>query len=139
MGQRYASQHPRDELYQNLPEPLSQDQSIADYIDAWFIQRFLGVTGQWNANDVTAPNQLRATFPRRRGGMGFTTLNDVIPGAFAATVLECLFPRGLTDHGTPQDGGVSLRTSSTVFNRMMPYWSENDRRRDAPADATQRL
>ena len=63
----------------------------------------------------------------------------VIPGAFAATVLECLFPRGLTDHGTPQDGGVSLRTSSTVFNRMMPYWSENDRRRHAPADATQRL
>ena len=47
--------------------------------------------------------------------------------------------RGLTDHGSPQDGGVSLRTSSTVFNRMMPYWSENDRRRDAPADATQRL
>ena len=77
--QHLKAQHPRDELYQNLPEPLLQDQSIADYIDAWFIQRFLGVTGQWNANDVTAPNQLRATFPRRRGGMGFTTLNDVIP------------------------------------------------------------
>ena len=109
-------------------EPSPPGQSIIDY--AGFNEEFLGVTGQWEAEDVTVSNKLRTTFTRRRGGMGVTTLNDIIPGAFRATILEFLFPRGLTDHGTPQSEGVSLLTSSTVFNRMLPFWSVNDRRRN---------
>ena len=100
--------HPTDSEYQDLPEP-AQGQSITDYIDAWSEAEFLGITGQWKEEDIIAPNRLRATFPRRRGGMGFTTLKDVLPGAFAATILECLYPRGLNVLGAPKREGISLR------------------------------
>ena len=87
------------EKYRNLPE-MTDDQSIIDYIDSWFLESFLGVTDMWEARNVSAPNQIRATFPRWRGEMGFAALKDVIPGAFAAAMLECFFPRGLTEFGT---------------------------------------
>ena len=63
--------------YRNLPETLDEHQSMVNYSDSWFLEQFLGVTGMWEADDVNAPNQLRATFPRRRGGMGFTTLKKM--------------------------------------------------------------
>ena len=50
--------------------------------------------------------------------MGFTTLNDVIPGAFAAAMLECFFPRGLAEFGTPQGGDIGSGLSSPVCNRQ---------------------
>ena len=72
---------------------------------------------QWPEEDIIAPNRLRATFPRRRGGMGFTTLKDVLPGAFAATILECLYPRGLNVLGAPKREGVSLRAGCPAIDR----------------------
>jgi len=109
---------------------------MVNYSDSWFLEQFLGVTGMWEADDVNAPNQLRATFPRRRGGMGLTTLKDVIPGAFAATMLECFFPSGLTEYATIQTGDISLGFSNPVCDRQMPYSSVPARRDSNPQDAT---
>ena len=127
--------HPTDSEYQDLPEP-AQGQSITDYIDAWSIAEFLGITGQWKEEDIIAPNRLRATFPRRHGGMGFTTLRDVLPEAFAATIEECLYPRGLTALGAPKREGISLRAGCPAIARMIPHWSLEDRRAHIPANAT---
>ena len=69
--------YPTDSEYQDLPEP-AQGQVIIDYIDAWSKAEFLGITGQWKEEDIIAPNRLRATFPRRHGGMGFTLLRDIL-------------------------------------------------------------
>lgn len=53
--------------------------------------------------------------------MGFTTLKDVLPGAFAATILECLYPRGLNALAAPQREGISLlQAGCPVIDRMMP-------------------
>ena len=68
--------------------------------------------------------------------MGLTTLKDVIPGAFAATMLECFFPRGLTKDATPQTGDISLGFSNPVCDRQMPYSSVPARRDSNPQDAT---
>ncbi len=122
--------------YRKLPETTDRNQSAIDYIDNWFMKQYLGVTGQWQAEDVNLPNQFRTTFPRRRGGMGFTTLKDVIPGAFAAAMLECLYPRGLNESAEPQNGDISLRLSCPVIDRMMPHWSKEERRLNIPPTAT---
>jgi hypothetical protein len=46
-----------DDKYRNLPETLDDEhQSITDHIDSWFLERFLGITGVWEADDVSAPN-----------------------------------------------------------------------------------
>jgi hypothetical protein len=29
---------------------------MVDYIDSWFLEQFLGITGTWEADDVDAPN-----------------------------------------------------------------------------------
>ena len=68
--------------------------------------------------------------------MGFATLKDVIPGAFAAAMLKCFFPRGLTEFGTPQSVDIGLGVSSPVCNRQMPYWSLQARRENIPSTAT---
>ena len=68
--------------------------------------------------------------------MGFTTLKDVIPGAFAAAMLECLYPRGLNESAEPQNGDISLRLSCPVIDRMMPHWSKEERRLNIPPTAT---
>ena len=134
--QELQGRNDTENIYRNLPETADEHQSIVNYIDSWFLEQFLGVTGMWEADDVNAPNQLRVTFPRRRGGMGLTTLKDVIPGAFAATMLECFFPRGLTKDATPQTGDISLGFSNPVCNRQMPYWSVPARYGSIPPEAT---
>jgi hypothetical protein len=68
--------------------------------------------------------------------MGLTTLKDVIPGAFAATMLECFFPSGLTEYATIQTGDISLGFSNPVCDRQMPYSSVPARRDSNPQDAT---
>ena len=81
-------------------------------------------------------NRLRTTFPRRRGGRGFTAQSDVIPGAFAATILECLYPRGLNEQVEPNRGGFSLRADCPITDRMMPHWYLADRQRNTPENAS---
>ena len=95
-SQESLPRYPDDKKYQNLTEP-PPDLSTIDNINFWFLEQFLGITGQWTAKDVIAPNRLRTNFPHRLGGMGFTTLGDVIPDDSHVPIHPSLTSRQMTE------------------------------------------
>jgi len=117
--------------YSRLHSPDPQ-QTIIDYIDSWFWKQALQVTGRYKADMLQREDKIRFTFPRRKGGMGFSLLSDVLPGAFAAAFLECLYPRGLNKYGEPRPGDISLRAICPVLKRSLPHLSMETRRASLP-------
>jgi hypothetical protein len=85
------------------------EQSVVELIDNWFWDQALEITGRFNVNMLQREDKLRFTFPRRKGGMGFSLLSDIQPGAFTAAFFECLYPRGLDKHADPRSGDIGLR------------------------------
>ncbi len=99
----------------------SPDQNVVELVDHWFWDQALEITGRYNVNMIQREDKLRFTFPRRKGGMGFSLLSDIQPGAFTAAFLECLYPRDPDKHADPRSGDIGLREICPVIKRAIPH------------------
>ena len=104
------------------------EQSVVEFIDNRFWDQALEITGRFNVSMLQREDKLRFTFPRRKGGMGFSLLSDIQPGAFTAAFFECLYPRGLDKHAEPRSGDIGLREICPVIKRAILHLSMKTRR-----------